>query len=110
MAAVASQLRAALPEDTPAGAVVPRLQSPAFHSQLKAALDAGVQLASAALAPRLPAVAAAVHDMLAGLVAQPSDVLQPLPAFAEGFLPGFASSFSLSIVEATLLRTLWQEA
>lgn len=109
VAALAAQLRAAVPEGASAAAMATLLQSAAFHGRLKGALDAAMAVVGAALEPHLLGVAADVHGALQRLASEPSAV-EPLPAFADTFLPHFSSSFSLALVEATLLCTLWQDA
>lgn len=109
LAALAAHLRAAVPEGASEAAMVLLLQSAAFHGRLKGALDAALAVVAAALEPHLAGVAADVHGAMQHL-ARNRGAVEPLDAFADSFLPHFSSTFSLALVEATLLRTLWQDA
>ena len=84
------------------------LRTPSFQQELKDARVEALLAVQTAAEPHEAALAAAAHAALAPLVLAP-DALQPLPAFQEEFLAAALPALSSSIVEETLLRTLWRD-
>jgi hypothetical protein len=108
IAELGAQLRSSVPAGTTAAAMASLLQSSAFHGSLKSSMDEAMAIVGAALEPHLNDVAETVHAALCGLALEAGSV-ESLSDFSDTFVPHFASSFSLSIVEATLLRALWHD-
>ncbi|PSC70127.1 hypothetical protein C2E20_6497 [Micractinium conductrix] len=79
-----------------------------FRDRLKDAHDDALLAVAAALEPHTQALAADVHAALAPLVLPPA-ALDPLPQYADSFLPAFTQAFAAGVVEATLLQQLWRD-
>ncbi|KAI3425166.1 hypothetical protein D9Q98_008937 [Chlorella vulgaris] len=107
--ALSAQLVASMPADTSASAMATLLHTTDFNALLKEAVDDAVVLVTGAMYPHLSVVAQTAHAALASCLQQP-DALDPLPIFADSFLPHFVEKFPVNVVEATLLHSLWRDA
>lgn len=84
------------------------LRTLSFAQQLQDARVEAELAVTSALQPHAPAVAASLHAALSQLSGAPGS-LAPLPAFQAALLPAFEPALASSVVEAVLLRPLWQD-